>query len=115
MGERPLCEWNAADRLQAHLGGDAPLPQVGHERDQTAKLEIAAEDGPNSIRFNFIDGDLAILGVIKSAKRDCAIAASTLGKLLIRENIPDWRRCLQGRNLLSPDQMRPCGTNVHAG
>src|SRR5215204_4112723 len=68
VGERSARERNAAHsraRLQrADLADDAALAQVRHKQVQTAELEIPAEDGPHPLSLGFVDGDLAVLGVI---------------------------------------------------
>ncbi len=60
VGERSARERNATDGLSclqgANLGDDAPLAQVGHQQVEAAKLEIAAEDGPDPVSLGFIDG-----------------------------------------------------------
>src|SRR5579863_9039236 len=68
MGERPACEWNAANRFPALQGSnpsdDPTFAQVGHQQVEAAKLEIAAEDTPDPLSLSFIDGYLPILRVV---------------------------------------------------
>src|SRR5262245_1712551 len=80
MGERPMHERNAADLLsgleRAHLGDDAALAQVDHQRVEAAELEIAAEYGADPLGLGLVDGDLSILCVI--AERRHAADPKTL-------------------------------------
>src|SRR5262245_10884024 len=56
---------NGLARLElAHLCDDTLFTQVGHELVHDAKPLVAAKNGPDSLSFLFIDGDLAIPGVI---------------------------------------------------
>src|SRR4029434_2735080 len=80
VGQRTARERNAADCLaglqDSYFGDDAPLTQVGHQRVEAAKLEVAAEDGPDPVSLDLINGDLAILRVI--AERRHAADPETL-------------------------------------
>ena len=80
MSERPPCEGNGADalaRLQdPSLADHATLAQVCHYQVEASKLEIAAEDVPHPVRLGFIDGDLAVFGVV--ANRSHAANPKTL-------------------------------------
>src|SRR5262245_24951270 len=68
MGQCPACEWNAADGFSGlqstDLGDDAAFAQVRHQQVETAKLEVAEENGPDPLSLGFDDGYLAILRVI---------------------------------------------------
>ena len=72
VGERTTRKRNAADFLSgpkfADLADDAPLAELSHQQVNAAKLQVAAEYGPDPLGLSLIDGDLAALGVI--AKRD---------------------------------------------
>src|SRR5258707_7770300 len=68
MGERAARERNPSDGLSAlersHLGDDPPLAEVCHQTVEAAKLEVAAEDGPNPLSFLFDHNNLAVLGLV---------------------------------------------------
>jgi hypothetical protein len=80
ISERAACEGNATNGLPClqgpHLGDDAPVAQVRHQQVEAAKVEIAAEDGPDAVSFSIIDGDLSVLRVI--AERRHATDPKTL-------------------------------------
>ena len=65
MGQRPPGERNAANGFAglqcSDLGDDAALAQLRHQEVQAAKLEIAAEDGPDPLGLGLVDRDLAVL------------------------------------------------------
>ena len=71
MSKRTPGKGNAANRftgsLCSHLGDDAAFAQVCHHKVQAAKPEIAFEDGLDPLGLGFVDGDLAVPGVV--AKR----------------------------------------------
>ena len=83
MGERTAREGNAADGLSClqgpHLGDDASFAQVRHQQVEAAKLEIAAEDGPDAVGLGFIDGDLSVLGVVAQRRHAADPKALALG------------------------------------
>jgi hypothetical protein len=66
MGERTAGERDPANPApgleRSHLGDDPLLTKVGHQAVEAAKLEIAAEDGPNPLSLIFNHDDLAVLG-----------------------------------------------------
>jgi hypothetical protein len=49
-----------------HLGNDPAFTEVGHQPVEAAKLEIAAEDGANTLGLLFNHADLALLGLGRS-------------------------------------------------
>src|SRR2546430_15469960 len=57
MGERAAGEWDAANRAagpeRSHLGDDPSLTKVGHQQDETAKLQIPLKDGQEHLGLLF--------------------------------------------------------------
>jgi hypothetical protein len=68
VGEGTAGKGNAADDLtglqDAPFGDDASLSQVSHQQVEAAEVEVALEDGPDSLGLFLIDRDLPVLAVV---------------------------------------------------
>ena len=83
MGEWTACEGDAAHGFSClqspHFGDNASSAQVRHQQVEAAELEIAAEDAPDAVGLGFIDGDLAVLGVVAQWRHAADPQALALG------------------------------------